>query len=96
MIVKLPFSTWTKRNTDKHIMVPDDNELNWRHEWKYTLSVSDAASIRMRIQAIGDLDIYAREKGRYWVRSLYFDNYRNLALNEKINGNRYCQYGYQT
>ena len=66
--------------------IPDAKGIQWRHELKYELPVSEAAAIRSRLRAIAKSDPYTGKDGRYWIRSLYFDNYRDTALREKIDG----------
>ena len=81
----LSFCEWRRDRGKDNCEKPDKNNPGWRHELKYPLSVSDAVIIRTRVAAIAELDSHA-ENGRYWVRSLYFDNYRDKVLMEKING----------
>ena len=50
------------------------------------LPVSDAAAIRTRVRAVMEPDVHAGETGKYWIRSLYFDNDRDTALREKLDG----------
>lgn len=59
---------------------------SWRHEWKYELFAGDLPRIRARLQAVAKRDPHAGKCGRYRVRSLYFDDYADSALWEKING----------
>ena len=74
-----------RRDRGKEHEIPDENNPGWRHESKFLLSVSDAVVIRARIEAVAERDSHAVD-GYYWVRSLYFDNYRDKALLEKLNG----------
>lgn len=57
----------------------------YRHEWKHTINLSDRIAIRQRLRAVAQLDEHARD-GRYWIRSLYFDNLADKALREKLDG----------
>ena len=59
--------------------------MKFRHEWKHEISVSDLYTIRSRLSAIAYTDKNA-VNGRYEIRSLYFDDYDDTALREKING----------
>ncbi len=61
----------------------------YRHEIKYLVSISEYLAIRNRLKGVMYVDKNGDEKGRYHVRSLYFDNYENKALYEKITGNNY-------
>ena len=59
--------------------------MDYRHEWKHELNYLDLLSIRMRLRAVMEPDPHAVD-GRYLIRSLYFDNLRDKALREKLDG----------
>lgn len=59
--------------------------MDYRHEWKHEISVSDMIAIRQRMRAIAKSDTHALD-GKYKIRSLYFDNLADKALREKIDG----------
>lgn len=59
--------------------------LKYRHEYKHEISGSDMLVLRTRLSAIMKRDAHAIN-GKYFVRSLYFDNFQDKALREKING----------
>lgn len=59
--------------------------VNVRHEWKHEITASDAIAIRQRLGAVARPDPHAAG-GRYFVRSLYFDNLSDKALREKLDG----------
>ncbi len=59
--------------------------MHFRHEWKHEISYADMLSLRSRLSAIMQQDSHA-VNGKYKIRSLYFDNFRDKALLEKING----------
>lgn len=58
----------------------------YRNEIKHVITPGDKAAICAGMRAIAQLDPHARGKGRYRVRSLYFDNLYDKALLEKIDG----------
>lgn len=60
--------------------------MAYRHEYKHVLNTADAQVLRMRLEKALRHDSHAGSDGRYHIRSLYFDNYRDKALREKING----------
>ena len=62
------------------------NEMKLRHELKYMISYSDYCALKNRLKQIAKLDPHVGEQGYYKIRSLYFDNYRDKALREKIDG----------
>lgn len=57
-----------------------------RHELKFFINFSDYFEIKNRIKYIAYLDKNANTSGNYHIRSLYFDNFNDKALLEKING----------
>ena len=59
--------------------------MDYRHEWKHEINVSDLISIRQRLRAVTEPDPHS-VGGRYTVRSLYFDDITDRALREKLDG----------
>ena len=59
--------------------------LQYRHEWKHEISVFDVLCLRQRLSSVMTPDPHA-QGGRYSVRSLYFDDLRDTALREKLDG----------
>ena len=59
--------------------------VRYRHEWKHEISYADLLCIRQRLRAVAESDPHA-VGGRYFIRSLYFDNACDKALREKIDG----------
>ncbi|MBQ9631659.1 MAG: polyphosphate polymerase domain-containing protein [Lachnospiraceae bacterium] len=59
--------------------------MHYRHEWKYQISAADHLTIRQRVSAVMRSDPHAKD-GKYAIRSLYFDNARDKALREKLDG----------
>lgn len=59
--------------------------MNFRHEWKHEINVSDMITIRQRLRAVAKPDVHTIN-GRYEIRSLYFDNLYDTALREKTDG----------
>ena len=60
-------------------------DIHYRHEWKHEINYSDLLCIRQRLLAVAEADPHA-VRGKYLIRSLYFDNGRDKALREKIDG----------
>ncbi len=58
---------------------------DFRHEWKHEISLSDHLALRARLRAVCRPDGHAVE-GRYFIRSLYFDDPSDKALREKLDG----------
>lgn len=59
--------------------------MKFRHEWKHEIAVRDCLILQARLDAVARRDTHG-DNGRYEVRSLYFDDPRDTALREKING----------
>ncbi len=59
--------------------------MDFRHEWKHEINYSDMVVLRQRLKAVMKPDENAVD-GRYFIRSLYFDNISDKALREKIDG----------
>lgn len=59
--------------------------MDFRHEIKHEISYSDMLVIRQRLRAVAKSDSHA-VNGRYFIRSLYFDNLTDKALREKLDG----------
>ena len=59
--------------------------MDLRHEIKHEINYSDMITIRHRLSAVAYHDPHAID-GKYFIRSLYFDNLADKALMEKING----------
>ncbi len=57
----------------------------YRHEWKHVLNTGDLLTLRQRLRAVMESDPHAID-GKYYIRSLYFDNLDDKALREKIDG----------
>ncbi len=60
-------------------------ELPYRHEWKHEIRYVDLLAIRQRLRAVAESDPHA-VNGKYFIRSLYFDNLDDKALREKVDG----------
>jgi len=60
--------------------------MNGRHELKHYINAADYAQIRARLRAVAKPDEHAGEDGGYTIRSLYFDNYSDKAVIEKLSG----------
>lgn len=57
----------------------------YRHEWKHPVTPGDLLALRARLGAVLQRDDHTVD-GRYHIRSLYFDNLRDKALREKLDG----------
>lgn len=59
--------------------------MKLRHEWKHEITAADCPVLTARLSAVARRDSHGRN-GRYAIRSLYFDDLRDTALREKIDG----------
>ena len=59
--------------------------MDFRHEWKHEINYLDMVVLRRRLKAVMKPDENAVD-GKYFIRSLYFDNISDKALREKIDG----------
>lgn len=58
----------------------------FRHEYKIPVCFEDYYTIRRRLEVVTKKDSHVKEDGWYYIRSLYFDNFDNKVLLEKVNG----------
>lgn len=63
-----------------------ENKERFRNEWKYLIGAGEKESIKLRMKPLFHMDAHAAGTGGYTVRSLYFDDYWNSALEEKEAG----------
>ena len=56
-----------------------------RHEWKHEITAADRLVLSARLSAVARRDGHG-QNGRYEIRSLYFDEPRDTALREKLDG----------
>ena len=57
----------------------------FRHELKHEIGAPELLALRQRLSAVLAPDRHS-DSGRYTVRSLYFDDARDSALREKLDG----------
>ncbi len=58
----------------------------FRHELKYYIGQAEYELISRKLALTMDRDRFALRSGKYFIRSLYFDDYENSALQEKLDG----------
>jgi len=59
--------------------------MKLRHEWKHEVNAADCRVLTARLSAVARRDAHG-QNGRYEIRSLYFDDPRDTALREKLDG----------
>ena len=57
-----------------------------RHEYKHQINYEDYLVIKSRLKVLAKQDPHADDNGKYVIHSLYFDNFSDKALREKIDG----------
>ncbi len=60
--------------------------MEGRHEIKHYISLSDYYELSTRLRTVLYPDPHAGETGKYFIRSLYFDDAQDTALQEKLDG----------
>lgn len=60
--------------------------MKFRHEYKHRVNLADLMQLRTRMSAIAEHDKHCGADGTYEIKSLYFDNYRDKVLREKLDG----------
>ena len=60
--------------------------MDGRHELKHYINAADCAQLRARLRTVARPDEHASQDGSYKIRSLYFDNYSDKAVIEKLSG----------
>lgn len=61
-------------------------DSEFRHEYKLLLSPAEQCALRSRLRAVLPHDPHAGPSGEYTIRSVYFDNWADKALREKLDG----------
>ena len=60
--------------------------LKYRHELKYEINPFEHVALRQQLRVLMRPDCNTRGDGAYRINSLYFDNYNDRALKEKLDG----------
>ncbi len=58
----------------------------FRHELKYYISPAEYELLSRKLSLTMERDRFAQKTGRYFIRSLYFDDYQDSSLWEKLDG----------
>ncbi len=61
-------------------------EMQFRHEYKYPLSMGDIVIEESKISILAEKDKHVGENGFYHIRSLYFDDFENNCFMDNENG----------
>lgn len=63
-----------------------NREEGFRHELKYRIGYAQYIALRSRLGIVMQHDEHTGVDGKYLIRSIYFDNYMDKALREKVQG----------
>ncbi len=63
-----------------------EGQRTYRHEYKFLIDERQKALLYYRLKNLIPLDMHAGEAGRYWIRSVYFDDCRNSCFYENEDG----------
>ena len=63
-----------------------EQEKHYRHELKFDIPYGEYLAMRARLKKIMTADPHTDSNGQYHIRSIYFDNFEDKALKEKIDG----------
>lgn len=63
-----------------------EKQRKYRHEYKFLIDEKDKAQLYYRLKNLIPLDANAGEKGSYYIRSVYFDDYRDNCFRENEDG----------
>ena len=69
-----------------HASNVSERHAAFRHELKYFVNHGEAFLLEQKLHATMDRDPHSHRHHGYFIRSLYFDNYLNSAVRDKING----------
>ncbi|MCK9860160.1 MULTISPECIES: polyphosphate polymerase domain-containing protein [Paenibacillus] len=64
------------------------SKIKFRNELKFFINHLQYFTIRQRLRNLMQPDEHAGSTGEYHIRSLYFDDFSNTALNDKLGGFR--------
>ena len=59
---------------------------SFRHELKYYISPAEYELLSRRLALTMERDQFAKKTGKYFIRSLYFDDYQDTSMMEKLDG----------
>lgn len=63
-----------------------EDDIRYRHELKYMISKQQFEELKIRLSSLLKVDKYTKEDGTYFIRSLYFDDYKNTSYYQVLNG----------
>lgn len=60
--------------------------VSFRHELKYFISLAEYELLSRKLSLTMERDKHAQKTGKYFIRSLYFDDYMDSAMQDKLDG----------
>lgn len=61
-------------------------DKKYRHELKYNINKIQFEELKTRLSFLLANDEHTKEDGNYFIRSLYFDDYKETSYNQVLNG----------
>ena len=61
-------------------------ERAYRHEYKFLIDERQRAELFYRLKGLIPMDPHVAAEGSYWIRSVYFDDYRDTCFRENESG----------
>lgn len=63
-----------------------EKQRKYRHEYKFLIDEKDKTKLYFRLKNLIPLDANTGEDGCYWIRSVYFDDYRDSCFYQNEDG----------
>ena len=63
-----------------------ERQRQYRHEYKFLIDERQRAELYYRLKNLSPLDANAGERGSYWIRSVYFDDYEDSCFHQNEDG----------
>ncbi len=63
-----------------------EEQRKYRHEYKFLIGADEQVSLYFRLKGLLSLDPHAGKEGRYWIRSVYFDDYLDSCFYQNEDG----------
>lgn len=63
-----------------------ERQRKYRHEYKFLIDEKDKAQLYYRLKNLIPFDANAAEEGSYYIRSAYFDDYRDSCFRQNEDG----------
>jgi len=79
-------TVWYEAREKAERITKKGETMQYRHECKYQINAFDLVLLRQRLPLVMQRDVHSGEGAIYGIRSLYFDDAEDKALQEKLDG----------